>query len=258
MSGRPWYKRYGADFISGTLGLSLEEKGAYSIILDLMYDRGGGIPDDARYIAGVCGCSVRKWNSIREKLLAGGKITISGGLISNSRAEKEIENAAKNADERAESGRKGGIKRAQNATTSNENNGMAQAKLKHTRAFQKPEARVDIPSGDKSPSGPSSVDGKSMEVEVFRFGKSVLGKNAGGVIVNLRKACDYDDAYALDLLRQASEKHEPMAWVQAAVKSVKDRPYRNVEGVKTGPVVIESKEDREYRRWEDEYYRNVL
>ena len=207
MSGRPWYKRYGADFISGTLGLTLEEKGAYSIILDLIYDRGAGIPDEPRYIAGVCGCSVRKWNTIREKLLAAGKITISEGLISNSRAEKEIEIASKNADERAESGRKGGLKRAENASKSNENNDVGQAELKHTRAFQKPEARVDIPSGDKSPSGPAAVDGKSIEAEVFRLGKSVLGKNSGGVIVNLRKACEYDDAYTLDLLRQASEKH---------------------------------------------------
>lgn len=258
MSGRPWYKRYGADFISGTLGLSLEEKGAYSIVLDLIYDRGGGIPDDARYISGVCGCSVRKWNAIRERLISAGKITISSGLICNSRAEKEIEIATKNADERAESGRKGGRKRAENASVPNENNSIAQAELKHTRAFQKPEARVDIPSGDKSPSGPVAVDGKSAEAELFRFGKSVLGKNAGGVIVNLRKACEYDDAYALQLLQQAAEKHEPMAWVQAAIKSTADRPYRSVLGVEVAPVLIESREDREWRRQEAEIYRNVL
>lgn len=106
--------------------------------------------------------------------------------------------------------------------------------------------------------GPVAVGEKSAEAELFRFGKSVLGKNAGGVIVNLRKACEYDDAYALELLQQAAEKHEPMAWVQAAIKSVKDRPYRNVAGVKTGPVAIESREDRAYREWEDRYYATVL
>ena len=67
MSERPWYRRYGSDFIAGTLGLSLEEKGAYSIVLDLIYDRRRPIPDDARYIAGVCGCSVRKWTAIKFK-----------------------------------------------------------------------------------------------------------------------------------------------------------------------------------------------
>lgn len=106
--------------------------------------------------------------------------------------------------------------------------------------------------------GPAAVDEKSAEAELFRFGKSVLGKNAGGVIVNLRKACEYDDAYALDLLQQAAEKHEPMAWISAAIKSAANRPYRNVAGVDTRPVTIESKEDRAYREWEDRYYSTVL
>lgn len=35
MAKRPWYKRYPSDFIAGTIGLSLEEKGAYSVCLDL-------------------------------------------------------------------------------------------------------------------------------------------------------------------------------------------------------------------------------
>jgi uncharacterized protein YdaU (DUF1376 family) len=58
-----WYKRCGADFIHGTMMLSLEEKGAYSLCLDLIYDRGGPIPDDARWLSGVCGVSLRKWGS---------------------------------------------------------------------------------------------------------------------------------------------------------------------------------------------------
>ena len=49
-----------------------------------------------------------------------------------------------------------------------------------------------------------------------------------------------------------------MAWVHAAIKSVKDRPYRNVAGVGAGPILIESREDREWRRQEAEIYRNVL
>jgi len=60
---RPWYRRFPDNFIAGTVGLTLEEKGAYSLVLDLMYVRGGPVPDEPRYIAGVCNCSVRKWNA---------------------------------------------------------------------------------------------------------------------------------------------------------------------------------------------------
>lgn len=148
MSGRPWYKRYGADFVHGTLGLTLEQKGAYSLCLDLIYDRGGPIPDDARWLAGVCGVSVRRWNSIRAALLEAEKITAENGFISNFRAEKEIKNALKIGRKHAENGAKGGNKRAKNERNPRKNNDLGQAGLKH-RAH-KPEARSQSisPDGD--------------------------------------------------------------------------------------------------------------
>lgn len=129
MSAR-WYKRCGGDFIHGTMMLSLEEKGAYSLCLDLIYDRGGPIPDDARWISGVCGVSIRKWNSIRQRLIDLGKLTSQNGLISNSRADFEILSADLSSRERAESGAKGGRKRAEKEVAAKENNNLAQAQLK--------------------------------------------------------------------------------------------------------------------------------
>ena len=126
-TNRPWYKRYPADFIQGTMGLSLEEKGAYSIILDLIYAKGAPIVDDERYIAGVCNISLRKWAVIRERLIEAKKITISAGFISNFRAEKEIENVSKLERKLAESGAKGGRKQAENAPRFNKNNNLDQA-----------------------------------------------------------------------------------------------------------------------------------
>lgn len=162
MSARPWYKRYAVDFIHGTMGLTLEEKGAYSILLDLIYDRGGPIPDDARYISGVCGCSLRKWSAIRDRLVSAGKITLSEGRISNVRAEKEIEIATKSAQERAESGSKGGRNRAENRSAYSENNDIAEAKLKHTRAFQKSETEEE----EKKDIAPNGARGTAAQGEV--------------------------------------------------------------------------------------------
>jgi uncharacterized protein YdaU (DUF1376 family) len=129
MSAR-WYKRCGADFIHGTMMLSLEEKGAYSLCLDLIYDRGGPIPDDARWLSGVCGVSIRKWNAIRNRLISLNKITVSDGLLSNSRADFEILSADLSSRERAESGAKGGRKRAENQVDHNKNSELVQAELK--------------------------------------------------------------------------------------------------------------------------------
>lgn len=37
-AARPWYKRYAQDFIMGTIGMDLESRGAYSILLDFTLD----------------------------------------------------------------------------------------------------------------------------------------------------------------------------------------------------------------------------
>lgn len=154
MSERPWYKRYGADFVHGSLGLSLEEKGAYSLCLDLIYDRGGPIPDDARWLAGVCGISVRKWNTIRQALLDAQKLHLVDGGLHNKRAIIELEKSLKTSRKHAENGAKGGNKRAENARQSNENNDLDQARLNH-RAH-KPEARDQRKKDDANASSKES------------------------------------------------------------------------------------------------------
>jgi uncharacterized protein YdaU (DUF1376 family) len=137
-----WYKRCGADFIHGTMMLSLEEKGAYSLCLDLIYDRGGPIPDDARWLSGVCGVSIRKWNSIRERLLELGKIASENGLISNARADFELVSSELSSRERAESGAKGGRNRAEKAGQALKSNGLAQAGPKREEKIREEDIEV--------------------------------------------------------------------------------------------------------------------
>jgi len=153
MSGRPWYKRYGAAFVHGSLGLTLEEKGAYSLCLDLIYDRGGPIPDDARWLAGVCGVSLRKWAALRASLISAGKIDAVDGHLTNRRAEREIESAAKTSRILSENGSKGGAKRAENASASNKTNEIDEAELKHRAQVQRLEVREEDTSSLRSDVG---------------------------------------------------------------------------------------------------------
>lgn len=153
MTGLPWYKRYPKDFMDGTTRLSLEEEGAYSRCLDLIYNQGGAIADDEHWLASQMRCSVRKWKAIRERLLELEKLLIVGGKLTNMRAEIELAKAAKTARKHAENGARGGKARAENAGEVSKPNGLSQAKLKpgssHTRATP------DIQK--ESPLPPSSV-----------------------------------------------------------------------------------------------------
>jgi len=106
----PYYKRYPNDFLTATIGLSLMEKGAYSILLDLMYARDGAIPDDRKFICGVLGCTSQEWTKIKRKLEKTGKIAIvqldeddeDSRVITNKRAEKELESRRKYSEQQSE------------------------------------------------------------------------------------------------------------------------------------------------------------
>ena len=47
----PYYKRYSRAFLEGTAGLTLEVKGAYSIILDLIYMHENRLKDNPQSVS---------------------------------------------------------------------------------------------------------------------------------------------------------------------------------------------------------------
>lgn len=121
MSGLPYYKAYPRDFIEGTIGMPFEVKCTYRVILDLIYMQSGKLPDDARYISGLLGCSIRKWKSIREILIKTDKIQVSGEFLSNYRAVSELEMLAKLQD-----------KQRENRSRPNKNNHLQTPPSNHT------------------------------------------------------------------------------------------------------------------------------
>lgn len=135
MSVRPWHKRYHSDALTGYRGLTLEERGAYSTILDLLYDSGEeALPAQERWMTGQLNCSARKWRSIKQTLLAAGKIDeLPDGRITNARYLRERAKVADLSDKRAEAGRAGGLAKGSG----------------HTKGLDSPMFDLNIaPSGD--------------------------------------------------------------------------------------------------------------
>lgn len=144
MSRRPWHKRFHGDAITGYMGLSLEERGAYSTLLDYLYDRGEPLVGNIRLIAGYLDVSVRKAQSVVDSLVEKGKLTrLPDGRITNNRFEKERENDAKTTDHMAEIGSSGGNKSAERRKKSNKNNGRKKATLETRSSY--PDTRYQIP-----------------------------------------------------------------------------------------------------------------
>ena len=140
MNGLPYYKAYPRDFMEGTIGMPFELKGAYRLTLDLIYMQGGNLPDDARYISGLLGCSVRAWNGYREKLISAGKLIAENGIISNFRASLEVDNLKMMRDKQRENGSKPKTNKGLTEAT-------AQPRLNHTEPEpeKKEEAKASLP-----------------------------------------------------------------------------------------------------------------
>jgi hypothetical protein len=72
----------------------------------------------------------------------------------------------------------------------------------------------------KKDSVPNGTDAAaSLEAEVFRRGKALLGKNAGGQITKLRRAFSLDDVAALAILNEAETKENKGEWIAGVIRN---------------------------------------
>ena len=143
MSGQPWYRHNPRDFLDGIVGMTPDLIGAYIVTLDLIYARGGPIPNDARWLGGAMGCKERAAAGLVQRLLDAGKLSLVDGALSNVRAANEIQNAEQFSKNQIVSGGNGGRKRAENEAASNELSELSQATLKpiHNSTEHKKEKR---------------------------------------------------------------------------------------------------------------------
>jgi len=88
-----WYKRDPRAALIGMMGLTLEERGAYNTILDLIYINDGSVTDDTEYLCHALNCNVRTWKRIKAKLLERGKLYPHAGCLRNERADIEVPKA---------------------------------------------------------------------------------------------------------------------------------------------------------------------
>jgi uncharacterized protein YdaU (DUF1376 family) len=92
-----WYKRDPHRAVVGMTGLTLEEVGAYNLLLDWMYIRDGKLNDDNKTICGYLHTKPQRWRRLRSSLIAKKKIYVLGGFLHNERADRELTAVAKKA-----------------------------------------------------------------------------------------------------------------------------------------------------------------
>ena len=73
--------------------LTLEETGAYNLLLDHAYARDGNLPDNDQLIKCMLRCHGDRWLAIKARLITKRKIEIRNGLVVPNGVEKTLKRA---------------------------------------------------------------------------------------------------------------------------------------------------------------------
>lgn len=128
----PFIHWYTSDFLNACVDLECEVVGAYTIILNLMADKGGPIDDDPRWLARRCNLTTTRMRRIRNHLVESGKLSVRNGMLGNAKMLREI---------RRRDGK------------SNQASDAAKARWKKYRAENKPQLPFEENFSSSSPQG---------------------------------------------------------------------------------------------------------
>lgn len=225
-----WHPREHRAALDGMLMLTLEERGAYNTLLDLIYDRAGPIPDDSRWLAGWMGVSLKRWSTIRASLLVKDKIfavNLNGvDSLMNQRAAEEIEKQAKLHRNSRETGAKGGRKRAENAAASNENSDLVQGTLEGSLKLKtKTQTQSSVVSSNEEPTAaePQTTSQKAwLAAKTLLIGQGGMSSDASGKFFG--KLLAQYGLEASDLLgaigeAESSGTADPQGWLTKAAQA---------------------------------------
>lgn len=102
-----------------------------------------------------------------------------------------------------------------------------------TSPYTTPEGRKDTPSGALARRGGKDFSeggaAEAPDAEVYRFAKTFLGKNAGGLVTKLKRQHGGDLRAVMDTLKLAAGKAEPREWIGAVLRGDRDAEWERRE-----------------------------
>jgi uncharacterized protein YdaU (DUF1376 family) len=268
---------YVADYLADTTHLTLEEHGAY-LLLIMHYWRAGGIPNDDAEIAMICRVTLKRWLGLRPKIAR-----LFGEGWQHKRIDAELALAEEKHRRRAEAGKVGGKAKAKakqnpsNATvlpeqcSANHNHNHKEDSVASATGADAPFTGAPVLPGrsanfeddvervkdrQQRSASPAPVvplpidplpDPSVAERELFQRGRQILGKSAGGVINDLLRCRGGNVALARAALEEASQKETPMEWVQGVIRRADKPNGKHLTINETADALVEWVRARELR-----------
>ena len=235
-----WYKRDPNAALVGMRGMTLEECGAYNIVLDLIYTHDGRLADDERFLAGWIGSDLRVWRRLRQRLLDLKKIEVADGYITNPRASVEVQEGLARVEKASSAGKASARSRGTFGKSSHELSGkvanyvtdtyppmsaafvMKNNELTPTKdelAFQLSTTTTTPTKKDNSIKGANAPREMDARGEYYAYGEVVLGNKQGATLTSLLRACNGDIGQAHGVLVSAHVAASPQQYVWGVINN---------------------------------------
>lgn len=194
-----WYKHDPSAALAGMIGLTVEERGAYYTLIDLQYARAphGDVTDEL--VIKALAVRPQVWRRLKSSLIAKGKVREADGKLLANRVETEVQTAGKLIEKMAD------LRARQLENQPVKPDGAARTTTTTTRKKEAPNGAPQLPLADP-------------EADLFRRGKEVAGKEAGGLIAKLLKAKNRNVALARAIIETASTKQSPREYIAAVIR----------------------------------------
>lgn len=192
---RAWMPLYIADYRADTAHLSAAQHGAY-LLLIMHYWSTGSLPSDDAALARIAAMTPVEWKRSRATIAA-----FFGDDWTHKRIDAELNRAKEISDKRSASAKQRHSKSSANAEQVDT----------HARVLPQSQS----PSEAKASAPPGPVD---PEADLFRRGKEVLGKSAGGLITQLLKAKDGKINLARAAIEQAAGKQDAREYIGSIIR----------------------------------------
>jgi uncharacterized protein YdaU (DUF1376 family) len=200
-------------WMDGTEALDDGPYRAYHVICQLIYQCEGPVTLNEHGIAGRCKQSIRSFRANLKVLLDLGKLTLSDGRLTNSRAEKELEKICENRVNASEGGKKSGEVR-KSAAKPLKNNNTGEAPLQEDRSLK---TRLEETREENKDAAGAAL-ASSAEVDYFRRIKEIIGPSAGGLGKKLLDAKG-SIPLARAAVEQASTKENAREYLGAIIRN---------------------------------------
>lgn len=197
---------YIADYLRDTRKLTTAEHGAY-LLLIMEYWTAGELPADDRQLSRIVGMTAPEWRKAKPNVQS----FFTDGWR-HKRIDKELAKSAEISSKRSASAKQRHSKSDANAEQLDT----------HARASSQPQSQKKEDAADAAP---------DPEVELFRRGREVLGKQAGGLVSKLLTAKQKNIALARAAIEQASTKSDPREYIGAIIRGKSGDQPQWLEGI---------------------------